>query len=184
MKKIKVSSGACFLAAFLLLAVPLKWLLAAWTAAIFHELCHIAVIRIFRSSICEIKISTGGAVLEATPMTPGKELLCALSGPFGSLLLFAFVHRLPELAVCGCIQGIYNLLPFYPLDGGRALRCLFSFAGRKGEKAFAIAEIILWSIFAGILSWIIFQTAAVAVLGCFLAFYIKSSCKPARQRVQ
>lgn len=187
LKKVEMSPGACILAAFLLLIVPLKWLLAAWTAAFFHEMCHIATIRACRGSICEVKVGTGGAVLETSPMTAGKELLCALSGPFGSLLLFALLHRLPELAICGCIQGIYNLLPFYPLDGGRALRCLFSFAGEKGEKVFQITEKILWCIFVGTLTWVIFQAATAAALGCllcFLTFLIKSSCKLVRQRVQ
>jgi len=187
LKNIEVSPGACILAAFLLLAVPLKWLVAAWTAAFFHEACHIAAIYACRGTICEIRIGTGGAVLETTPMTGGKELLCALSGPFGSLFLILLLRRLPELAICGGIQGLYNLLPFYPLDGGRALRCLFSFAGAKGDKFFPITEKILWGVFVGILSGIFFQAAAAAALGCLfclITFLIKFSCKPSKQRVQ
>lgn len=187
MKKIYISPGACILAAFLLLAVPLKWLLAAWIAAIFHELCHIAAIHVCNGSVCEIRVGAGGALLETSPMTAGKELLCALAGPFGSLLLTLLLRCISELAICGCIQGVYNLLPLYPLDGGRALRCLFSFAGARGEKGFRITEKVLWCILIGILMRFFFRSTAAAVLGCFfcfLAFLAKSSCKPAAQRVQ
>lgn len=163
LKKIYISPGACILAAFLLLAVPLKWLLAAWMAAIIHELCHIAAIHACGGSVCEIKVGAGGAILETASMTAGRELLCALAGPLGSLLLTLLLRHLPELAICGLIQGIYNLLPLYPLDGGRSLRCLFSFAGEKGEKGFRIIEITLWCIFIGILIWF-FRLTAMTVL--------------------
>lgn len=184
MKNINVSPGACILAAFLLLTVPLKWLLAAWFAAVFHELCHIAAIYACGGTVCEIKVGTGGAVMETGPMTAGMELLCALAGPLGSLLLALLLRRVPELAICGFIQGIYNLLPLYPLDGGRALRCLFSFAGDKGERGFQTIEKIMLCAGIGILIWFFFRSIAVAVLGCFFCFLVKSSCKPAAQRVQ
>ena len=112
-------------------------------------------------------------------MTAGGELLCALAGPFGSLLLALLLRHVPELAICGLIQGVYNLLPLYPLDGGRALRCLFSFAGEKGERGFRTVEKMLLCLLIGILIWFFFRSAAVAVLGCFFCFLVKSSCKPA-----
>lgn len=179
---IEISPGTYIFAAFLILTVPLKWLLAAWTAALFHELCHIAAIYACCGTICEIRIGTGGAVMETAPMTPGKELLCALSGPAGSILLVVLIRRLPELAICGCIQGIYNLLPFYPLDGGRAVKCLFTFSRVKGEEGFRLFEKILSFILAALIL-LLFRLTAAAALGCllcFLLFRIKSSCKPAR----
>lgn len=173
MKKIQVSPGACILLSFLLLTVPLKWLLAAWGAAMVHELCHLAAIRACGGTVCEIRVGAGGAILETGPMTAGRELLCALAGPFGSLLLSLLLRRFPELAICGLVQGIYNLFPLFPLDGGRALRCLLSFAGRKGERGFRIIEKIFLCILMGILLWFFFRSAAVAVLGCFFFFPYK-----------
>lgn len=186
-KKTAISPGACILAALLLLTVPLKWLLAAWTAAVFHELCHIAAVHICGGKILAAQIGACGAVMETAPMTAGRELICALAGPFGSLLLVLLFRYMPELAICGCVQGLYNLLPLYPMDGGRALRCVFSFAGGKGERAFQIAQKILWWALSGFLVFVLFRSAAAAALVCFLCFLAlhgKSSCKPGRQRVQ
>ena len=40
MRRVEAAPSACILAAFLLLTLPLRWLLAALFAAGIHELCH------------------------------------------------------------------------------------------------------------------------------------------------
>lgn len=123
MPKIRLDPSACFLGAILLLILPLKWLFAALLAAAVHELCHMAAIRLTGGEIWEVRIRGGGAVIETAPMTPGRELLCSLAGPAGGLGLLFFARWIPCTAVCALVQSLYNLLPFFPLDGGRALRC-------------------------------------------------------------
>ena len=121
---IEVTAGFCILWAFLLLVLPLHLLLAAMGAALFHELCHGLAIYATGGKITRLTVGAGGMVMETTPMPPGKELLCALTGPVGSFLLASLYFRIPMIAVCGMVQGCFNILPLYPLDGGRALKCL------------------------------------------------------------
>ncbi len=68
--------------------------------------------------------------MRADGMSSGKSVICILSGPMGSLLLFLFVRWIPRIAFCGLLQGIYNLLPIYPLDGGRVVRCMLDLKNR------------------------------------------------------
>lgn len=103
--------------------LPLNWLLATGMAAAFHELCHMAAAKLLGVRIFGLSVSTGGCLLETEPMEDWKELLCAVAGPLGSLGLGLLAPWYPRLAICGMIQGLYNLFPLYPLDGGRILRC-------------------------------------------------------------
>lgn len=157
---VRVDYSAYLFGALLLLTLPMKWLLAAIGAAAFHELCHILVISLFGGKIWGIRIGVGGAVIETEPMTQGKELVCALAGPVGSLLLVLFCRVWPRLAICAGVQAIFNLLSVFPLDGGRVLRCGMDLIAPKwadkiskwveagtlgGLGALAVAAAVVWN---------------------------------------
>lgn len=122
MEKIRIDPTAYFLWAILLLILPLKWLLSAAIAALIHEFGHILAIRLTGGSISAISIHPGGAEIETPPMEPAQELICALAGPVCGLVLLFFIRWLPLISLCAAVQSAYNLLPVYPLDGGRALK--------------------------------------------------------------
>ena len=118
-----VAAGAWIALALGLLVLPLRWLIAAFAAAFFHELCHWSAVRLCGGSMADFHMGIGGAQMEVAGLSRGQELFCALAGPLGGLLLLFFAKWFPAVAVCGVFQSAYNLLPVYPMDGGRALRC-------------------------------------------------------------
>ena len=92
---------------------------------ICHELGHVITLLIFRIPIYEIHLRLSGAVICHGLCTYRQEFLCAAAGPLANGLLFVvFYRQYPELAmISGCL-GMANMLPVFPLDGGRMLRVL------------------------------------------------------------
>ncbi len=122
--RLRISGTALIFGAMLLLVLPLRWFLAAILAAIFHELCHYAAARLLGGRVGSVFVGGSGAVMQIAPLGQGRELVCALAGPVGGFLLLLFARWFPRLALCAAFQSLYNLLPVYPMDGGRAIRCL------------------------------------------------------------
>lgn len=110
--------------ALLLLLLPLPWVLAALLAAAFHEGCHLAALYLCGGALQGFRAGVRGMTMTVGGMDYRQELLCAAAGPLGSLFLLLLHRSFPEIALCGAVQGLYNLLPLYPYDGGRILRCL------------------------------------------------------------
>ncbi len=152
-----VSPFACIMLAMMLLILPIKWIFAALVAALIHEAFHAAAILICGGRIDTVAFGSGGAVMEACQMSRGKELLCSLAGPIGGLIMILFARWLPRIAVCAAFQSFYNLLPVYPLDGGRALRCGTEILIPK--YADRICGCMEWLALAGV--------SVLAVYGCF-----------------
>lgn len=120
--QISISAGALIAFAALLLLLPIQWVAAFICASIVHEGFHAIAIYLFRGIVRKIHIGATGAVIEADVRSGIPEILCAAAGPIASFSLLLLAGRFPRLAVCGLIHGIYNMLPLFPLDGGRVLR--------------------------------------------------------------
>ena len=106
----------------MVLLFPVRFLAGVLLAAFIHELGHLVALRLAGGRVVSVRLRAGGARIEAAPMPPGRAALCALAGPAaGALTIFAW-KSFPELALAGTVQTIFNLLPVYPLDGGRAMR--------------------------------------------------------------
>lgn len=108
---------------------------------VFHELCHSLVARRYGLPIKGITLFIFGGVaeMEDEPPSPKAEFLMAVAGPVASIvlaLLLAAAYTtarqmgLPAgvtgvlyyLAYLNLLLAVFNLIPAFPLDGGRMLR--------------------------------------------------------------
>lgn len=180
-RNIRVDGAVYIWLAIGVLILPLSWQMAGILAAIVHEICHYLAATVFRVRIRGMRIGIGGMLMHMEPMPAGKEFAIAMAGPAGSLLLTLFLRRWPELAVYGMIQGLYNLIPVYPLDGGRMLHCLL---GKKSEtvETAAMIMILIFGAISGIRYGIFPFLLALLVTG--KTIQRKFPCKPSKQAVQ
>ncbi|MDE1810548.1 MAG: site-2 protease family protein [Candidatus Micrarchaeota archaeon] len=108
-----------------------------FACVLVHELTHSITAR--RNNIDVKKIVLypfgGGSIIDFENVTPEVEFRISIVGPIASLLLAAafglaaiymppgLIHyTLQILFVLNLLLGIFNILPWFPLDGGRALR--------------------------------------------------------------
>jgi len=191
-RQLGISAGACVGMALLLLVLPVNWLVAAAGAAVFHELCHGIAVKLCGGNLRCLRIGGSGAVMVAESMGLGTELICVLAGPLGGLLLLGTARWFPRLALCAGFHSVYNLLPMYPLDGGRALRCILRMRFPP-QKAMLIGNVVeeiclfaIWTLaFLGAI-WLRLGIMPVALaLSLHLRYRkIKTPCKPGRFAVQ
>ena len=83
------------------------------------------MLRLLNAQIHGIRIGVLGAKIIVKPLPYLKEAICAISGPAAGFLPLFTACYAPHIALIGLAQSCYNLLPIYPLDGGRAVRCIF-----------------------------------------------------------
>jgi Zn-dependent protease len=137
------------------------WLTALLTALLFlasilfHELAHAWVAR--RNDIpvqsVTLYIFGGIAQLGGKPKTPGAEFRVAAVGPASSLVLAAVFYGVYRaigdrgylgassewLAYINLVLALFNLLPGYPLDGGRILESIVWGVTKKQETGVKVA---------------------------------------------
>jgi Zn-dependent protease len=138
--------------------------LTLFASVITHEFAHALVARRFgvQTRGITLFIFGGVATLENEPPTPRAEVAIALAGPLASAILaLAFygamlvVDRLGELpillglalacayvAVANAVLAVFNLVPAFPMDGGRVLRAVLWMRTRD-HRAATIAAALL-----------------------------------------
>ena len=129
-----LTPGAFLLLAASVLLVPIPWLVSWLGAAIVHELGHYIMVRLVGGEVHKLRIGGAGARMQAIIESDWKKILCAVSGPAGGLLLLLTARWTPRLAVCSLIQSAYNLIPIYPLDGGRIAAGILKWIFPKSYK--------------------------------------------------
>jgi len=111
--------------------------LAIFISVLIHELSHSLVARRLGAEVKGIMlfIFGGVAMIEKMPKEPNKEFLIAVAGPLSSFALAMFGLLMPVFrqffflfGYFNLILAIFNLIPAFPMDGGRILR---SFLARR-----------------------------------------------------
>ncbi|MBL7156695.1 MAG: site-2 protease family protein [Candidatus Omnitrophica bacterium] len=155
-----------FLLLFLVLGLGLKWLfliVAIFFFVVLHELAHSLVAKKFGIQVKEITLLPIGGVasMSKIPDKPYQEFLISLAGPllnitvvlvfffplyyllgpeilFSPLSVRTFKHTIAHIYWINLILAAFNLIPAFPMDGGRILRSIL--AQRMGfQKATRIA---------------------------------------------
>jgi len=147
--------------------------IALFLSVTAHEFGHALVARRcgVRTQAITLFLFGGVATLECEPPTPRAEVAIALAGPAASALLalvafgaFALVDgvvhgvaRVPVgeligyLALANGVLAVFNLLPAFPMDGGRVLRAALWRRWRSHARATATATFIGIPLAAGLL---------------------------------
>jgi len=122
-------------------AISLIFVLLLYAAVLVHEIGHVVIAKLLGMQVNRIVLQLlGGAseIVEENPGRPEREYLVAAVGPLTSVLLggigFAiaphFAHEsVGRLLAYGfgwvnAVTAAFNLLPGWPMDGGRVLRSI------------------------------------------------------------
>ena len=107
------------------------------TAIAVHELAHTIVLLLLGGEIRGLRLGFAQLTLRTGFLTARTELLATAAGPGVNLLCACLLGRAaPQLAGASLLLGGFNLLPVYPLDGGRLLLGLLRLRwGLSGVRA-------------------------------------------------
>src|SRR4029079_18515415 len=118
---------------------------------VLHELGHVFAARQFGIRTPDITLLPIGGVarLQRMPDKPWQELIVALAGPLVNIviaLVLVFIldrqarledlarigqpgaAMLPKLAAINILLALFNMIPAFPMDGGRVLRAVLAMA--------------------------------------------------------
>ncbi|MBU3160135.1 M50 family metallopeptidase [Clostridium frigoris] len=166
-------------------------LVISFVFVFLHELMHYLTARILGFSGFDIEILPVGAVLKLKNLDEAnakEDLMISLSGPLLNLLL-AFIFYILFIIfknpyfdlICNSnlAIGIFNLIPAFPLDGGRVLRDILSFNNiyRKANEATIRVSMILGSVFMFIYFVSVSANKGNFNLGLISIFILISSIK-------
>ena len=129
-----------------------------FSSVLAHELTHSLVARSRGEEVRSITLFLFGGVAEISdePETPGKEFIIALVGPISSLIIatlfFGLWHGMRGinepiaavaryLSIINVILALFNMIPGFPLDGGRVLRSILWKATGNLKRATRIASV-------------------------------------------
>lgn len=167
-----------------------------------HEASHAVVARYRELDVRRIRLLAFGGytTIEGRPDRPMDELLISAAGPLASfviagvlLLISVGIGGVPEaqsslqfLAFANVFIAVFNLLPGFPLDGGRVLRAVvWSVKGdrvKATEAAVRAGRIFGWMVIGGATAYAFARFDPWALLWIILGWYLLRSAEVAGRR--
>lgn len=190
------------------LAFDLAFIFAIFGCVVLHEVGHALAARGYGIGTRDITLYPVGGVasLERMPEKPGREIAIALAGPavnvviaiglFAGLaagVLFnpfglsvaqpgvveAFATRLMEANI---FLAVFNLLPAFPMDGGRVLRAVLAI-GMPRVRATA-AAVTVGSVVAALFVFAGFQIPYYPLIAVAVVVFLLGQAELAQVRAQ
>jgi Zn-dependent protease/CBS domain-containing protein len=178
--------------------------LLLFVSVLIHELAHSLVARARGMTVNSITLFIFGGVsnLEEEPEKPKTELAMSIVGPLASLVLAGIFWGLVQLvgdrqspvaatltylALINAILAGFNLLPGFPLDGGRVLRSLIWYRTGSLVRATNIAATVGRFMGWGLIAFGLFQVIAGNFIGgvwsAFIGWFLSSSADASRREI-
>jgi Zn-dependent protease/CBS domain-containing protein len=186
-------------------AMGLAGALGLFASIIFHEFCHSLVARKFGMTMKGITLFIFGGVAEMgdEPPTARVEFLMALAGPASSFFLSGVFYWLYQLGLnsdwplplTGVVRYLswinallagFNLLPAFPLDGGRLLRSILWGAKQDLQWATRISASLGSGFGIFLIAWGIFQVLRGEIYGIWsvlIGLFLRSAAQMSYQQL-
>ncbi len=168
---------------------------------LIHELAHSLVARARGLRVDSITLFIFGGVssISQEPTSPKEEFLVALVGPLASIVLAAIYRQIDRLApaasaiaavaeylaFANLALGTFNLIPAYPLDGGRVLRSILWQVTGDEPRATRIASYVGQLFAFALIGWgvlgVIGGEISSGVWLVFIGWFLNGAAESARR---
>ena len=189
-ERIVFEPGFFIMLSIALLIIPVRWIISWFIAVFVHELSHFVALRLCNVSVFQISIDMFGTDIQTDAMSTGQEIVSAIAGPLGSLLLLLFLRVFPYISLCALAQLLFNLIPIYPMDGGRVVTgiCVGLLGRRRGVGLSKAVSLTFWVFLLCTSLFISFQyklgVTPVLIAVLIIARTLKIPCKERQLIVQ
>ncbi len=132
-------------------------ILLLFACVFIHELAHsiTAIRNDIKVSEIDLNIIGGASIIDITKVKPSTELRIALSGPIASIFIGGIFGMLSTLFTSGgvisyifqlmfeinILLGVFNIIPAFPLDGGRILKSYLQKKRNEFDSSMLAAKI-------------------------------------------